>query len=139
MRRVAQAEAVEGKGFLDDASFGRSRRQLLIIDKETLDEFGLKPGQVRENICVSGVPLAGLRPGTVLDTGSVRLELLGECAPCEFLDELRPGLREAIAHRRGHLARVALGGVLRVGDPVTLIDAAEPPSNEAPAQASELR
>ena len=40
-------------GLSGDVSYGRKKRQVLFIEKETLDEFGLSPGQVRENVTTS--------------------------------------------------------------------------------------
>jgi MOSC domain-containing protein YiiM len=62
-------------------------------------------------------PLAGL-PQNPLHIEGVVLEITGDCTPCDFLDTLRPGLKEAILGRRGLLARVAHGGELKVGSPV---------------------
>jgi hypothetical protein len=116
MRNVAEAVAVPEKGLMGDVSFGRSRRQLLLVDQADLDRHGLHPGDVRENITLAGVPLSGLPRGARLQIGSVVVEITGECTPCEMLDTLRPGLREEIRGRRGMLGRVVEGGTLREGD-----------------------
>ena len=118
MEARSAVRAVEDKGLAGDAAFGTSRRQVLVIDAETLSGFDLAPGMVRENVTISGIPLAGLPRGTRLHIESVVLEITGDCTPCDFLDSLRPGLKEAILGRRGLLARVAHGGELKVGSPV---------------------
>ena len=82
----------------------------------TLDEFGLQPGQVRENITVAGLPLAGTTAGTRLQVGDTVMEVTMDCAPCEFMNELKPGLREEIDGRRGTLCKVISGGEIKVGD-----------------------
>jgi MOSC domain-containing protein YiiM len=127
MREVQEAVAVANKGFLDDVSFGRERRQLLIVEGEMLEEFGLAPGDVRENITLADLPLSGLRPGDRLRIGPTLLEVTGECTPCERMDELRPGLQREIRGRRGQMARVVQGGVVRVGDAASLQAVAEDP------------
>ncbi len=132
MRNVAEAVAVPEKGLMGDVSFGRSRRQLLLVDQADLDRYDLRPGDVRENITLAGVPLSGLGRGTRLQLGSVVVEITGECTPCEMLDGLRPGLREEIRGRRGMLGRVVEGGTLREGDLATTFQFAAP---EAPATA----
>jgi MOSC domain-containing protein YiiM len=120
MRRVAEVDAVAGMGLVGDVSYGRSRRQLLIVDQADLDRFGLPQGGVRENITLSGIPLAALARGTRLHLGQIVVEITGDCAPCEQIEELRPGLREAIRGRRGMLARVVEGGILHEGDLVSV-------------------
>jgi MOSC domain-containing protein YiiM len=125
MRPVSKAQAVAGQGLSGDASFGRSKRQVLLVEAEVLDRFDLKPGSLRENLTVRGVRLTGLPGGTVLTIGETSLQITGDCAPCRRLEETRPGLQRAIGGWRGQLARVVAGGVIRVGDPVTI----SPPTN----------
>jgi MOSC domain-containing protein YiiM len=118
---VKQAIAESGMGFAGDVSFGRNTRQVLFIEKETLDEFGLVPGQVKENVTVQGLQLAGLPPGTQLQAGEVLFEVTGDCAPCQFIEDMRPGLRDEMDGRRGTLFRVLSGGTLRVNDNVVIL------------------
>jgi len=120
MEEVIEVSAVDGKGLKGDISFGRSKRQVLLIEQETLAEFGLVAGQLRENGVVSGVELTGMKPGSQIQAGEVVLEVTGDCAPCQLVEELRPGLREAMNGRRGTLFRVMTGGLMRVGDEVAL-------------------
>ena len=125
MEPRAAVRAVSGHGLDGDAAFGTSRRQVLLLDDQTLTEFDLTPGLIRENITVSGMRLNGIARGAQLHIGEVILEITGDCTPCDFLDQLRPGLRQAIAGRRGVLARVARGGDLALGEVVHLL-ATEP-------------
>jgi MOSC domain-containing protein YiiM len=118
MEEVCEVTAVDGQGLRGDSNYGRSKRQVLLIEQETLGEFGLVTGQLKENAVVSGVVLAGLVPGSQIQAGEVVLEVTGDCAPCQYIEDLRPGLREAITGRRGTLCRVVTGGLMRVGDQV---------------------
>src|SRR5260370_15555165 len=55
MKAVEQVLAVADRGFEGCAHARQgSRRQILIVDCETLAEFGLPPGVVRENITTPG-------------------------------------------------------------------------------------
>lgn len=120
MEPQAFLRAVAGKGLSGDAAFGTSRRQVLVMDLETLAEFALNPGDIRENIVTSGLPLADLRTGDRIRIDDVVLEISGQCTPCDYLETLRPGLREGLAGRRGMLARVAAGGRIAVGAQVQM-------------------
>lgn len=120
MREVQSVSAVAGQGLEGDASFGRSRRQVLLVDQSVLAEFNLRPGQTRENIALAGLSLTGLPAGTRLRIGEAVLEVTGDCAPCSLMDSIRPGLREAIRGQRGVLARVDQGGIISVADSVTI-------------------
>ena len=121
MRAVQQTTAISAEGLLHDASRGRRKRHVLLIEMETLRDFGLNPGDLRENLVVAGLPLAGTAPGTRLHAGTVELEVTTDCAPCNYIDSLRPGLQERIKGRRGTLCRVIRGGEISVGDAVALI------------------
>ena len=97
----------------------QSHRQVLLMDKEILDSLDLVPGAVRENITISGLPIHQLLQGQLLRIGDeVTLEVTGLCEPCQRIDEIRPGLREALDGRRGVLTRVVRGGLLNIEDQV---------------------
>jgi MOSC domain-containing protein YiiM len=114
--------AVAQHGIRGDQSYGRSSRQVLLVDQAVLDDFGLKPGDLRENITILGIDLNGLSPGTKIHIGNCLFQIQGECTPCSKLDELQPGLQEAIHGRRGILASVVQGGSISIGDPVTVLN-----------------
>lgn len=118
---VHEALAESGMGFVGDVSFGRNKRQILFIEKETLDEFQLVPGQIKENVTIEGIELAGLPAGTQLQAGEVQFEVTGDCAPCQFIEDIRPGLRNEMDGRRGTLFRVVNGGTIRVNDAVAIL------------------
>ena len=121
MQPVSVIEAVAEQGLRNDAQFGRSHRQVLIIEREALDEFGLPIGNVRENITVEGIQLAGLPAGTRMQVGSALLEVTMDCTPCKFIEAKRPGLRERMAGRRGTLFKVIEGGEIKLGDAVRIV------------------
>ncbi len=121
-----QLTAVEGRGLSGDAAFGTTRRQVLIIDAETLGAFDLAPGAVRENVTLEGIRLQGLLRGSRLFINDVVLLISGDCTPCDYIEGLRPGLRQEMAGRRGVLAQVEQGGTLAIGSVVRL----EVPKNE---------
>lgn len=119
---VASAQAESGLGLVGDVSFGRSKRQVLLIEKETLDEFGLEPGRIKENVTVEGMTLAGLARGSLLQVGQAVIEVTGDCTPCRTLEDIRPGLQNEMRGRRGILGRVIEGGTILVGDSVAVVE-----------------
>ena len=120
---VEEAEAIVNLGLKDDKhALPDSSRQVLLIEEETLDEFGLRPGDVKENITTRGIRLMSLASSARLKIGSrVTIELTKSCAPCSRMEELRSGLQKDIAGKRGMLARVIVGGTIRSGDLVKLL------------------
>ena len=113
---------IENLGIDGDAhAKPRSSRQVLLMAEENCDAFGLSPGEVRENIVTRGLDLQNLPEGTRLEIGGATLEITKDCEPCSFIDKLRPGLRAQMERRRGMLARVLRGGVIRVGDGILVV------------------
>jgi len=120
MAAVTTVTAVSGKGIVGDASYGKRNRQVLLIDSETLGNFQLNPGDVRENVTVTRFNLTQLSPHDQLQLGEIVLAVTGPCEPCWKLDELQPGLSSDIKGRRGVLATVVRGGELKIGDPISI-------------------
>ena len=123
MKEVAQANFITGLGMQGDRHLRsdglRAKRQVLIMDVETLNHFGLEPGQVRENVTLEGLDLSTISAGDRVSLGAdVVLEITGDCEPCARMDEIRPGLKEEIDGKRGVLAFVEKGGVGSIGSEV---------------------
>jgi MOSC domain-containing protein YiiM len=128
MREFEEVFAIENKGF-QDCIHGRSgsTRQVLVVDHETLEEFGIAPGRARENITTRGIALGTLSLGQRLRAGEVLLEVTKPCTPCHQMDEIREGLQEALRGRRGLLCRVVESGRIRRGDRVEMEEKARAP------------
>jgi MOSC domain-containing protein YiiM len=119
MEEVESAEAVADFGFAGCAhARTKSKRQILLVDKETLDAMELQPGIIRENITTEGLNVNGLAIGEQLRIGAALMEVSAVCTPCDQLERVRPGLRREIYGRRGMLCRVLEGGAIRVGDTI---------------------
>jgi MOSC domain-containing protein YiiM len=99
------------------------KRQVLLVDGETLEAMNLPPGVIRENITTEGLNVNRLKLGEQLRVGEVRLEVSMICTPCDQLERIRPGLRKELWGRRGMLCRVIAGGTVRRGDPVERVPA----------------
>jgi len=126
MKEVDKIVLVARKGIEGDRHFQKDRkplnRQILLMDRETLGEFGLLDGQIRENITVIGVELSSLAEGSKLSIGDgVVLHITGECEPCPRMDEIREGLQRALENRRGVLAYAESGGIVSIGDSVQVL------------------
>ena len=119
---VQSATALSGEGLEGDRSCSATNvRQVLVMDKETLDRVGVAPGVIKENITTSGLDLSQAKEGQVFFIGdSVTLEIVGDCIACEKMDAIRAGLLEEIQGRRGTLAMVINGGSISVGDAIRI-------------------
>ncbi|HEY6267389.1 MAG TPA: MOSC domain-containing protein [Candidatus Acidoferrum sp.] len=119
MEELSEVHAVGDRGF-EGCAHGRpgSKRQVLLVDRETLEAMDLQPGTIRENITTDGLNVNSLRVGQLLRIGEARLEVSAVCTPCDQMEAIRPGLRKELWGRRGMLCRVLDGGVIRRGDPI---------------------
>jgi MOSC domain-containing protein YiiM len=95
-----------------------SNRQVLLVDRETLEAMELQPGIVRENITTDGLNVNSLPMGQKLKIGKTKLVVSEVCTPCDQLEKIRPGLRREMWGRRGMLCKVLEGGSIRRGDPI---------------------
>jgi MOSC domain-containing protein YiiM len=119
---VQEATAISGLGLDGDRSaYEGNLRQVLFVDKEILDGAGLEPGQVKENITVTGMNVAEVKPGQIFTIGdSITLEAVGDCEACSKMDAIRLGLMDQLQGKRGMLAKVINGGSIKVGDSVSV-------------------
>ena len=119
MEELSEVRATDDLGF-EGCAHGRpgSKRQVLLVDRETLEAMNLPPGIIRENITTDGLNVNSLPIGQQLRVGEARLEVSMVCTPCDLMETIRPGLRKELWGRRGMLCRVLEGGRIRRGDPI---------------------
>jgi MOSC domain-containing protein YiiM len=119
MKALEQITAIADRGF-EGCIHGRpgSKRQILLVESEALEEFSLEPGVVRENITTVGLKASELKPGQRLFIGDAVLEVTARCEPCSRMDEIRTGLQGALEDRRGMLCKVIEGGRISCGDEI---------------------
>ncbi|PYU50184.1 MAG: MOSC domain-containing protein [Acidobacteria bacterium] len=119
MEELAEVQVVTDAGFEGCAhARAASKRQVLLVDRETLEAMDLRPGIIRENITTDGLNVNSLQIGQLLRVGQARLEVTSVCTPCDQMEAIRPGLRKELWGRRGMLCRVLDGGLIRRGDAI---------------------
>ena len=121
MEELREVRAVENHG-LEGCAHARpgGKRQVLLMDVETLREMDLTPGIIRENITTEGIAMNALQAGQRLRVGEAELEVSVVCEPCELMEEIRPGLMAALVGRRGMMCRVVKSGVVRQRDEIVV-------------------
>jgi MOSC domain-containing protein YiiM len=125
---VREATANVDAGIEGDSHGGRPKRAVLVVDRSTHDALGLRPGDLREQITIDGLPdVTRLAEGTELRIGGVTLRVNGECEPCTHIGEMNgqtdvEAFRLSLVGRRGALCTVLVAdGPIRIGDPVTVL------------------
>ena len=102
--------------------------QLTLIEEEALEraawtlDRAIPTGASRRQVVVRGLPL-NPTVGKCLPNGEVKLEVVMRCDPCDRMERtIGSGARAALEGRGGIRTRVRQGGMLRVGDPVVVLD-----------------
>jgi MOSC domain-containing protein YiiM len=110
-----------------------NNRQVLIIDTIILGYLSsqgieLLPGWMGENIILDGISVMTIPLGTHLKVGEATLEINEIRNPCYQLDEMLPGVHEAVKdsgsgpdrRNAGMLARVLQGGRVQPGSSASI-------------------
>src|SRR5438552_18399077 len=94
MEELAEVRVVTDAGFEGCAHARRaSKRQVLLVDRETLEAMDLRPGIIRENITTAGMNVNSLQIGPLLRVGQGRLEGTAVCTPGHQMEAMRPRSR----------------------------------------------
>jgi len=115
-------------GWPESGWSGPGKRQVTLIQAEHLPVIAalagldaVTPEELRRNIVVRGLPLLALKDAR-FQIGEVILEGTGECHPCSRMEEtFGPGGYNAVRGHGGITARVVRGGLIRVGDTLTVL------------------
>ncbi|WP_375513862.1 MGMT family protein [uncultured Nostoc sp.] len=92
-----------------------SPRQVLIVRYEDILDLSIKPGELRENIVVTGIEFDNFIPGSVLTFESgAAIRLTFHCEPCKRIAHLVESLK-SIQGKRGILGVVIKSGKIQVG------------------------
>lgn len=120
--RHERRQAIAGQGLEGCAHANPPKREVLFVSSEHLDSVGVEPGDIRENLTVTGTDVEQWPVGQRVRVGDEAVfEITMICDPCHRMDELRDGLRAELQNKRGMLARVVESGEVAIGDPVELI------------------
>lgn len=123
-----QIEAITDHGLTGDHySKAGGKRQVTLIQAEHLDAVAsmlgfdeVRPETVRRNIVVRGINLLALKNKT-FKVGDATLVFTGHCHPCSRMETvLGSGGYNAMRGHGGITARVLEGGLIRLGDEVSM-------------------
>ena len=136
----ATVGGIAGDGWRHPQFHGIPRRAILLITAEGLDEieamgFSVYPGALGENLTTRGLDRRALRIGQRFRCGTATIQLTELRFPCGTLSVYGKGIQAAIYDARatkgdpssdvwglsGFYASVVESGILRSGDPITLL------------------
>jgi MOSC domain-containing protein YiiM len=121
------AELIVGKGINGDRKGSKyPARQINLMAEQTVKElategFKTAPGELGEQIVVSGVDIDNLNPGDRVRLGSSAiLEVDKARTGCDRFERVQGLSKSRTAGRLGQMLRVIAGGMIRVGDEVQI-------------------
>ena len=129
METLESAEISATTGVAGDFRGKPGNRQVTLLSarawQAACDELGAELSWTtrRANLFVDDMDLPKA-PGHIVAIGPVRLRTTVEVDPCSRMDEQVPGLRKALQDdwRGGVACEVVGGGLVSIGDPVSVIE-----------------
>jgi MOSC domain-containing protein YiiM len=137
MQSLSSVNAIAGRGLEDDRYYNLSGtysnhpgdgRHVTLIEIEAIEalrreyEITLAAGLARRNIVTRGVALNHFVERE-FRVGEVTLRGTRLCEPCLHLEKLtQPDTMRGLIHRGGLRAEVIVGGVVRVGDRIVMLE-----------------
>lgn len=122
---VGSARFIRDWGVEKDAHAGKWHRQVSLLSNEKIMEFRARGalvdyGAFGENLVVAGLDFSSLPLGTRFRCGGVLLELTQIGKECHGGCVIRRAMGDCIMPREGVFTRVLEGGVISVGDDMTI-------------------
>lgn len=123
---IERATLVAGKGIEGDVKGRSTTRQLNIMAVEVLDQLGGEgfrtgPGEMGEQIVINGIDLSALKSGDRLRFGETAVaEMVLARTGCDRFEHIQQHPKGSVRGRLGIMAKVVVGGEIRVGDAVAV-------------------
>lgn len=129
-KNVNSAVFVEDWGIENDAHAGKWHRQVSLLSHDKIEAFRARGAEVKdgafgENLVVSGIDFRALPIGTRFACNDVLLELTQIGKECHHGCEIFQKMGDCIMPREGVFARVLHGGIISVGDALTVLPPVE--------------
>ena len=126
---LESARLVVGHGIEGDLNGkGNPNRQLNVMSYETLtslsgEGFKTNPGELGEQITLRGLDVNVLEVGTRVQLGDQAvIEVIKPRTGCDRFEAIQGHARNEAAGRLGVMARVVTEGLVRVNDPVKVLE-----------------
>lgn len=126
---VQQVNLMAGHGIEGDLKAGHHPdRQLNIMSYEIVQQlkaegFKAEPGELGEQIIVRGLDVSTLAAGDRIQLGeSAVAEIVKPRTGCDWFEQIQGKSRSLVQNRLGVMARVVESGIVKVGDPVRVVE-----------------
>ena len=128
-QNVGSAKFIADWGIENDSHAGKWHRQVSLLSHEKIEAFRARGAEVidgafGENLVVEGYDFRSLPVGTKFRCNDVVLELTQIGKECHSSCAIYQKMGECIMPREGVFTRVLHGGVISVGDELTILEEA---------------
>jgi len=126
---VESVALILSHGIDGDLKAGKNpKRQINIMTAETLEQLGREgfqtaPGQMGEQIIVSGFDVNGLQPGDRVQIGTALIEVDKPRTGCAWFEKIQGLSPKLAAGRLGQIAFIIGSGTVKLGDSVRIVEA----------------
>lgn len=124
---IESGEFKENHGLVGDAHSGNWHRQVSLLALESIEKMnkagakGLTPGKFAENLTTEGIVLYELPVGTKVQIGETLHEVTQIGKECHKGCAIKQLVGDCVMPREGIFTKVLKGGIIRVGDKITVL------------------
>jgi MOSC domain-containing protein YiiM len=124
---LQEANLTIKRGIEGDLKGRQPDRQLNVMTYETLQQlaaegFETAPGQMGEQIILKGLDMDALNAGDQVQLGDeARIEVIKPRTGCDRFEHIQGKSPSLVQGKMGMMAKVVAGGIIRVGDPVKVL------------------
>jgi MOSC domain-containing protein YiiM len=125
---VSEIQLKYQHGIVGDAHAGNWHRQISLLAEESVDTMrancpiALDPGVFAENINTLGIDLKHLPVGTHLRIGETEVEVTQIGKECHNDCAIKKAVGKCVMPTEGIFAVVVTEGIVRAGDPITILE-----------------
>ena len=125
--KIEEVNLIEEFGLENDAHGGKWHRQVSLLEKEKIEDFIARGGNVKfgdfgENFVTEGLDLGKIQVGDKISIGDSLLEITQKGKQCHVKCNIFKMVGDCIMPKNGVLARVLKGGHVKNGEEIQLIN-----------------
>ncbi|MGL4760859.1 MAG: MOSC domain-containing protein [Sarcina sp.] len=124
--QITEIELVEGFGLKGDAHGGNWHRQVSLLEKEKIEDFIRRGGNVKfgdfgENLVTEGIDLDSIKVGDKVTVGGAILEITQKGKKCHDKCHIYKMVGDCIMPKNGVFATVEKGAKVEIGAEMEVI------------------
>ena len=125
--KIEEVNLIEEFGLENDAHGGKWHRQVSLLEKEKIEDFIARGGNVKfgdfgENFVTEGLDLGKIQVGDKISIGDSLLEITQKGKQCHVKCNIFKMVGDCIMPKNGVFARVLKGGHVKNGEEIQLIN-----------------